>query len=177
MLCDRKEAKAHGAEAAGGAMAKRLLGQTPQPSARFIMVDDVLTDGATKREAVELLAHFIPDGSVPALVIAMDRQEVRADGTDAVASFASDTGVPVIPVIHLTGALDHLRARGLVDDRDVHVLSRTTGASTAPKRRGRGPTWRARATRLRLDRHTLPIALLRNPCFRLQASTIERLTL
>ncbi len=118
-LSDRKETKAHGAEAAGGGVAGRLLGRPPSGDARFVLVDDVLTDGATKVESVRLLRQLAPEGKVVALLIVLDRQEVRADGADAVASFRTEFGVPVHPVLGLTDVVDHLAATGRIQHEDL----------------------------------------------------------
>lgn len=117
-LSDRKEAKTHGAEASGAPMAKRLLGRVPAPDARFVMVDDVLTTGGTKVEAAALLKEVAPEGSVVALVIVLDRQEVRPDGVNAVAAFTEQSGVPVLPVVTLTETLTYLRGAGRLPDAD-----------------------------------------------------------
>jgi orotate phosphoribosyltransferase len=118
-LSDRKEAKAHGAEAAGGKAAKRLLGRPPAADTRFVLVDDVLTDGATKLEAVAFLREIAPACAFAALLIVMDRQEVKPDGSNAVAAFTGATGIPVLPVVTLTEVLDHLEAKGLLSADDL----------------------------------------------------------
>jgi orotate phosphoribosyltransferase len=76
------------------------------------MVDDVLTDGATKREAVGLLRSLVPGARFPALVVAVNREEVGPDGTDACARFTADTGVPVFAAVTMTEALAHLGESG-----------------------------------------------------------------
>ena len=117
-LSDRKEAKTHGAEASGVPMAKKLLGRMPAPDARFVMVDDVLTTGGTKVEAAALLAQLSPEGRVVALVIVLDRMEVRPDGVDAVGAFAEQSGVPVVPVVSMTETLEYLRGSDRLNDED-----------------------------------------------------------
>lgn len=118
-LSDRKEAKAHGAEAAGGNVAKRLLGRPPAADARFVMVDDVLTDGATKMEAVAFLRAIAPDCTFAALLIVLDRQEVKPDGSNAVGAFTDATGVPVLPIVTLTEVVDYLTEKGVVSAQDL----------------------------------------------------------
>jgi orotate phosphoribosyltransferase len=83
------------------------------------MVDDVLTDGATKREAVQLLRSIVPGARFPALVIAVNRQEVGPDGTDAATAFTSAAGVPVFAAVTMTEILTHLEDTGRLpaDDR------------------------------------------------------------
>ena len=74
-LFDRKEKKTHGEEAAAKADAAALLvGHRPVAGERIAIVDDVMTDGATKREAVALLRSVVEGARFPALVIAVDRQ-------------------------------------------------------------------------------------------------------
>lgn len=112
-LFDRKEKKTHGEEASAKAAAASLLvGHRPADGERIALVDDVLTDGATKREAVELLRGLVPGAKFPALVVAVNRQEVGADGKDACTRFTEDTGVPVFPAVTMTEALTHLEATG-----------------------------------------------------------------
>lgn len=118
-LFDRKEKKTHGEEAsAAGNAASLLVGHRPAEGERIVLVDDVLTDGATKREAVALLRSLVPGVRFPALVIAVNRQEVGPDGTDACASFTEATGVPVLPVVNMTEILTHLDETGRLGDDD-----------------------------------------------------------
>jgi orotate phosphoribosyltransferase len=117
-LADRKEAKTHGAEGSGGAE-KVLLGRVPAAGSRIVLVDDVLTTGGTKDEAVRLLRAVCPGVSFPGLLVVMDRQEVAPDGDDAVAGFTRRTGIPVLPVLTLTETVDHLAATGRLQPADV----------------------------------------------------------
>jgi len=118
-LFDRKEKKTHGEEASAKAAAASLLvGHRPADGERIALVDDVLTDGATKREAVELLRSLVPGVRFPALVVAVNRQEVGPDGKDACARFTADTGVPVFPAVTMTEALGHLDATGRLQPAD-----------------------------------------------------------
>ncbi len=112
-LFDRKEKKEHGEEASAADRAAALLvGHRPAAGARIALVDDVLTTGATKYEAVALLRDLVDDVSFPALVIAVDRQEVGDDGLDACTRFTQATGVTVTPAVRMTEILGHLAATG-----------------------------------------------------------------
>lgn len=118
-LFDRKERKTHGEEASAGNAASILVGHRPADGERIALVDDVLTDGATKREALELLRSLVAGARFPALVVAVDREEVGPDGRGACARFAEETGVPVFPAVTMTAALSRLAETGRLggDDR------------------------------------------------------------
>ncbi len=101
---NRKEAKAHGE---GGT----LVGAAVR--GRVVIVDDVITDGASKRESVELLRAA--GGEPAAVLIALDRME--RGGTDdqlsahsAVEDFERDYGLPVISIATLDDLLQYLQA-------------------------------------------------------------------
>ncbi len=92
-LFDRKEKKGHGERG-------RFVGRSPAAGERVVMVDDVITDGETKLEAVAKLRESF-DVSIEALVIAFDRMEVDAAGEDAVQRFQESTGIPVFSLMTL----------------------------------------------------------------------------
>jgi orotate phosphoribosyltransferase len=99
---NRKEAKDHGE---GGLIVGAGL------EGRVLIVDDVITDGAAKRESVELIrAH----GALPAgVLIALDRCE-RTGADDALSSVSAVTafeqafGIPVISVARLDDLLQFI---------------------------------------------------------------------
>lgn len=101
---NRKEAKAHGE---GGT----LVGATLR--GRVAIVDDVITDGASKRESVDMIRAV---GAEPAAVlIALDRME-RGGSDDnlsersAVEDFERAYGLPVIAIATLADLLAYLRS-------------------------------------------------------------------
>jgi orotate phosphoribosyltransferase len=99
---NRKEAKDHGE---GGVVVGAPL------RGRAVIVDDVITDGASKRESVELLRR---QGAEPvAVVIALDRMERGGAGDNlsersAVEDFERDYAMPVIPVATVADLLAFL---------------------------------------------------------------------
>jgi orotate phosphoribosyltransferase len=93
-LFNRKEAKAHGDRGV-------FVGATPGKRDRLALVDDVISDGGTKREAVALLRGAFPTTPLDALIIAFDRQERDAEGGYALRSFHEATGVPVVALLTL----------------------------------------------------------------------------
>ena len=103
---NRKEAKDHGE---GGLMVgARLAG-------RVVIIDDVITDGASKRESVQMIRSH---GAQPvAVLIALDRME-RGGNDDnlsacsAVEDFERDHGMPVVAIATLADLLHYLRSSG-----------------------------------------------------------------
>ncbi len=101
---NRKEAKDHGE--GGLVVGAGLRGRT-------VIVDDVITDGASKRESVELLRR---EGAEPvAVLIALDRMERGGPGDNlsahsAVEDFERDFGLPVVAIATLADLLDYLNS-------------------------------------------------------------------
>ena len=158
---NRKEAKTHGE---GGLLVGSKL------AGRVIIVDDVLTDGASKRESVDMIRAA---GAEPVgVVIALDRME-RKDEHDrstgsAVQTFESEYGIPVLAIATLDDIMDWLKQQNstaLASHRDAVAAYRARYGVTGdapheachrrswcwPRARS-SPRWRARTTRARSTR-------------------------
>lgn len=94
---DRKEAKAHGE--GGNIVGTPLRG-------RVVIVDDVISAGTAKREAIELIRSA---GAEPiAILLALDRQE-RGDGTkSAVQELEAEHGVRSVSIVTLADLIEAL---------------------------------------------------------------------
>ncbi len=105
---NRKEAKDHGE---GGLIVGAPL------KGRVLIIDDVISDGASKRESVEMIRAA---GAIPAgVLIALDRQDVGATAgstTSAAQEFSRNAGVPVIAVATLADMIKYLQQQP--DERD-----------------------------------------------------------
>lgn len=89
-LFTRKEAKTHGE---GGTS----FGYQAQKGQSYLMLDDVMSSGGTKLEALAALS----DNACAAVIVGVDRQ--HPDGhTTAAEQFMQKTGVPVYSLITLT---------------------------------------------------------------------------
>ena len=87
---NRKEAKDHGE---GGVIVGAPL------RGRVVIVDDVITDGAAKRESIEMIrAH---GAQAVAVLIALDRKERGQGERSAVQELQADFGVPVVSIATL----------------------------------------------------------------------------
>jgi orotate phosphoribosyltransferase len=97
---NRKEAKDHGE---GGVIVGAPL------KGRVLIVDDVITDGGAKREAIELIRGH---GATPAAVlIAFDRMERGRGKRSAVQELEDEFGIPVIAIATLDDLLALLARR------------------------------------------------------------------
>ena len=111
---NRKEAKQHGE-------AGILVGREPGRDDRVLLVDDVVTDGGAKREAVELLRANSP-APIVGLLIAVDRMERGTGRLSALAELQAEFGFKAralisieelvelasIPPAHRAAVLRHL---------------------------------------------------------------------
>jgi orotate phosphoribosyltransferase len=97
---NRKEAKDHGE---GGSVVGAPL------KGRVLIIDDVITDGAAKREAIEFIRAA---GATPAgVLIALDRQERGLGELSATQEVSRDFGVPVTAIATLEDILATLGKR------------------------------------------------------------------
>ncbi|HEX5865828.1 MAG TPA: orotate phosphoribosyltransferase, partial [Casimicrobiaceae bacterium] len=117
---NRKEAKDHGE---GGVIVGAPL------RGRVLIVDDVITDGGAKREAIELIrAH----GAKPAAVlIAFDRMERGRGERSAVQELTHDFALPVIAIATLEDLLAFLAGRPELEAQaaEVHAYREQYGAT------------------------------------------------
>ncbi len=101
---DRKEAKDHGE---GGTLVGAPL------KGRVVIIDDVITDGASKRASVELIrAHHAEPAAV---LIALDRKERVGNDTQltkhsAVEEFTQTFGIPVLAIASVDDLLAYLHS-------------------------------------------------------------------
>jgi orotate phosphoribosyltransferase len=93
----RKMPKTHG-DATG--QPTTFVGQTPKAGDTVILLDDVLTTGETKEEAIATIRKISPDIKIIGLVIALDRQEVGFDGKTAVRAFEEKNGVKTVSIVN-----------------------------------------------------------------------------
>jgi orotate phosphoribosyltransferase len=94
---NRKEAKAHGE---GGTLVGAAL------RGRVVIVDDVISDGAAKREAIELIRAA---GAEPAgVLLALDRQERGEGERTAVEEMQLRYGVRCVSIVTLDGLIEAL---------------------------------------------------------------------
>jgi orotate phosphoribosyltransferase len=105
---DRKEAKDHGE---GGV----FVGTQPEAGLSAVIVDDVITSGASIRHSVELLTKA--SVRIVGIVIAVDRQERGTGSKSTLHELAQSLGIPVLPVVTVREMVEILHREGhLTDD-------------------------------------------------------------
>ena len=97
---NRKEAKDHGE---GGSIVGAPL------RGRALIVDDVITDGGSKREAIEIIRAA--GASAAGVLIALDRQERGQGEFSATQELSREYGLPVAAIATLSDILATLEAR------------------------------------------------------------------
>jgi orotate phosphoribosyltransferase len=111
---DRKEAKDHGE---GG----NIVG-APLKGKRVLIVDDVITAGTAKREAIEKIQK--EGGIVAGIVVAVDRMEKlpAADGDDskpgpsAIGELRKEYGIPIFSIVNLDDIIEAMKSYASPED-------------------------------------------------------------
>lgn len=138
---DRKEAKDHGEVTNKADLQKAMIvGKKIQNGSRIILLDDVFTTGDTKYETVELLGKLADNLQYPALVIAVDRQEVGIDGKSAIDEFTQKTGIPIASIVSTSEIYQHLKTKQDLNQKDVERIAtylRVYGTEIARKAFGK----------------------------------------
>ena len=98
---DRKEKRAHGDQGL-------LVGKIPLETEVIALVDDVITDGQTKIEAIENLKKWF-GLSISGVFVAFDRLEKNDEGIQASQAFSEKTGIPVHAIVTIADILEYLR--------------------------------------------------------------------
>lgn len=110
---DRKEAKDHGE---GGL----FVGTQPAPGQSLVLVDDVITSGASIEQSAALLRKAAAV-SILGVVVAVDRQE-RGRERSTVAELQEALGAPVLPVVNVRQVVAHLSsAKGLGAEQRARI--------------------------------------------------------
>jgi len=97
---NRKEIKIHGEK-------KSTIGHELRDDERVILIDDVVTDGGTKFETVELINN-LAKVKYKGLVVAVNRMEKTADGLDAFKNIESKLSLPVKAIVTVREIIDYL---------------------------------------------------------------------
>ncbi len=111
----RKEEKVHGEGSDKGESKeqrqRRMVVGEIKKGARVVLVDDVITTGGTKIEAMEVLDSVSDGVEVKGGVILLDRQELNEQGEAAIEKIARENKLRFHPVITISDVLDWLEER------------------------------------------------------------------
>ena len=95
-----------------------LVGKIPLETEVIALVDDVITDGQTKIEAIEKLKNWF-GLKVSTVFVAFDRLEKNDEGIQASQAFSEKTGIPVHAIITIYDVLSLLREENFKDIEQV----------------------------------------------------------
>lgn len=98
---NRKEKKGHGDKGL-------LVGKKPTKNDVIALVDDVITDGQTKIEAIQNLKKEYSI-KIQAVFVAFDRFEINESGISASQVFSNKTGIPVHAIMNIENLLNLLK--------------------------------------------------------------------
>ncbi|MBI3413586.1 MAG: orotate phosphoribosyltransferase [Candidatus Aenigmarchaeota archaeon] len=122
LIYDRKEMKAYGDKKAD----QIIIGASHfKPGSRILVVDDVITTGETKTEAIEKL-KALGDYKIAGMVIAVDRQEKMGDAVDvqdlsASEMMARDYGINVFPIIKMSDIFEVMKDKVSAENKRLWV--------------------------------------------------------
>jgi orotate phosphoribosyltransferase len=100
-LYDRKEEKAYGEATQGTNASKVIVGAEKfQPGGSILLVDDVITTGQAKYEALDKI-KLLGDSTIAGMVIAVDRQELLGDSSSisAVQTLEKELGIKTVAIL------------------------------------------------------------------------------
>lgn len=99
-----------------------IIGARIPDGSKQILADDVMTAGDAKAKALEMLKYLAQGVIVPALVIAVSRQEIDDSGENAIAEFARKHDIPVYYPIITSDIFDHLKATDRLSSGDERAF-------------------------------------------------------
>lgn len=101
---DRKEPKPH-----GDPLQRHIMGDLREGD-RILILDDVVTTGSTKKEAMDKLTSVQKGLTFEGIVIAVDRQEVGSSGKSAKEEL-EEIGLPLHSIVTAPEIFEYLRGR------------------------------------------------------------------
>lgn len=94
---------------------REIVGKIPEENDTIIIVDDVITSGKTKLEAIEDL-RSMGYNNLPLLLVCIDREEVDINGEDAKLEIENKTGCKVHAIANTSDICEHLINCGYKDE-------------------------------------------------------------
>ncbi|NOT53273.1 MAG: orotate phosphoribosyltransferase [Deltaproteobacteria bacterium] len=117
-LYDRKEEKAYGEATQGTDASKVIVGAEKfQPGGGILLVDDVITTGQAKYEALDKI-KLLGDYTIAGMVIAVDRQESLSDAAGSISAvqvLEKELGIKTVAILTMHDIFT-LRKDSLVPD-------------------------------------------------------------
>ena len=108
---NRKEVKDHGDMGL-------MVGKTPSPEDRVILVDDVITAGTAVRESLEILKGQ-GNPRLTAVIISVDRMEKGTGEKSAIQELTESTGLKFYPIVTILDIIEYLKTPSLSESCPV----------------------------------------------------------
>ena len=124
---DRKEAKTHGESSKSGTAFNQkdfIVGAPITPFAKILLVDDVLTTGATKIDTINLLNKCAENIKFQGLIITIDREETLSDNSklSAKEEFEKQTSIKVHSIVTMSEIISHLYSTKKINQKQFEIL-------------------------------------------------------
>ncbi|EKE14862.1 MAG: Orotate phosphoribosyltransferase [uncultured bacterium] len=115
-MFDRKEIKDYGDKSA-------FVGYEPKEGEKILLIDDVMTTGKTKEDALEKVKGNFGERECSCLLIAFNRQEKDEQGANALEEFEKKYGIPVKAIVTVREVIDYLHNKEI--DSKVYLDDET----------------------------------------------------
>ncbi len=124
----RKERKLHGegtqTEGKKQLHIELIVNYPINDNSKVLLVDDVFTTGDTKYQAFETINAVADNVHVPALIIAVDRQEIDEDGENAIQQFTNKTEIDVRAIVTVSEIYKYMDETGRLSYHDRNEFMR-----------------------------------------------------
>ena len=117
-LFDRKEVKDYADKSA-------FVGYAPKEGEKIIILDDVMTTGKTKEEAVDKLKEHFGNVQFQSLIIAFNRMEKDTEGNNAIQQFEEKYKIPVKSIVSIKDVLEYLPGKEI--DGKIYMTTEDKG--------------------------------------------------
>ena len=119
---DRKEVKGHGEGTHDEIQSRCIIGSRINDGDRILLLDDVITTGGAKYDALTLLGACASNLQYLGLMIAVDREEVGDGSLSSAEDFTQKTGIPVHSVTTVTQIVKDQKNKDRIPKRKLYKI-------------------------------------------------------
>ena len=119
---DRKEVKAHGEGTHDEIQSRCIIGSRINDGDRILLLDDVITTGGAKYDALTLLGACASNLQYLGLIIAVDREEVGDGPLSSAEEFTQKTKIPVHSVTTVSKIVKDQKDKGRINKGNLDKM-------------------------------------------------------